>query len=68
MLREVNWNIDKVKSSIQDENEIRNVTIIGRRFPNNNEIIIEIGAKNYWALLLREKTELVNQCLDEILQ
>ena len=67
LLKEVNWNIDKVKGSIQDENGKRKVTIIGRRFPNSNEIIIEVGAKNYWTLLVREKTELVNQCLDYIL-
>jgi hypothetical protein len=43
------------------------VIIKSKRFPNNNEIIIEVGSKNYWALLVREKTDLVNQCLDDIL-
>ncbi len=50
-----------------NSNKMSKVIIKSKRFPNNNEIIIEVGSKNYWALLVREKTDLVNQCLDDIL-
>lgn len=56
LLRNTDWN----KDSMEDNS-------IGRRLPNKNEIIIEVGAKNYWPLLVRERTDQVNQCLDEIL-
>ncbi|MGA8265721.1 MAG: hypothetical protein WB779_14855 [Ignavibacteriaceae bacterium] len=65
MLNEVNWNIEKANYLLQEAK--RKVHKNTPRFPNSNEIIIEVGARNYWALLVREKTELVNQCLDEIL-
>jgi len=72
LLKDINWSIEQI-ISIEDSDEtnsnrISKVIIKSKRFPNNNEIIIEVGAKNYWALLVREKTELVNQCLDDILK
>ena len=63
LLKNVNWNLENISSK---DDGIINGVIRSRRFPNNNEIIIEVGAKNYWALLVREKTELVDQCLDEL--
>ena len=63
LLKDIDWNIDKINAF---ESSDQNLSIISNRFPNKNEIIIEVGAKNYWALLVREKTHLVNQCLDEL--
>lgn len=56
LLKSINWNFHPE----EDKN-------MEKRLRKDNEVIIEIGARNYWALLVREKTELVNQCLDETL-
>jgi len=73
LLKETDWNFrpyhEEEEKKIMEEDEKKFVKDDGmtKRLPKKNEIIIEVGAKIYWSLLVREKTELVNQCLDEIL-
>lgn len=73
LLKETDWNFrpyheeDEKKIVEEDEKKFVKDDGMTKRLPKKNEIIIEVGAKIYWSLLVREKTELVNQCLDEIL-
>jgi hypothetical protein len=57
VLKEIDWSKNVNEGNISD-----------KRLPNKNEIIIEVGAKNYWALLVREKTSIVMECLDEVVE
>lgn len=55
LLKDIDWS--------KETNE-QNIT--SKRLPNKNEMIIEVGAKNYWVLIVREKTQIVTECLDNL--
>lgn len=75
--REIDWNkgevVDerKIKSKMEKSSESDLVNLdgspAGERRPDSHEIIIPVGSSEHWTYLIKEYTERVVFCLDEML-
>ncbi len=77
--RIIKWNeievteVDKLKSSLEEFSRRQGVDLddlgelpAGKRLPKDQEIIIQVGTRKYWTILIQSYTVKINTCLDDL--